>query len=53
MEMQTINGYRNIINQRNRVGADIIRPRTSHNFSGMQLVVCGDSTHRCHGSGTI
>ncbi len=30
MEMQTINGYRNIINQRNRVGADIIRPQDLH-----------------------
>ena len=45
--MRTINGYRNIINLHNLVGADIIRPLNLHKFIGVQLVGCGDSTHRC------
>ena len=34
MEMQTINGYCNIINQHNRVGANIIRPRDLYHSTG-------------------
>ena len=32
--MQTINGYRNITNQHNRVGMDIIRPRDLYHSTG-------------------
>ena len=34
MEMRTINGYRNIINLHNRVGANIIRPRNLYRSTG-------------------
>ena len=42
MEMRTINGYRNIINLHNRVGADIIRPRSLYKFINAHFVGCGD-----------
>ena len=32
----------NITNQHNSVGADIIRPRSLHNFIDSHLVGCGD-----------
>ena len=34
-----------IINQHNIVVADIIRPRSLHNFIDIQYVGCGDSPH--------
>ena len=37
-----INGYRNITNQHNHVGADIIRPRNPHNLIAVHFVGCGD-----------
>jgi len=40
--MLMINNHHNITNRHNRAGADNIRPRTPRNFSGVQLVGCGD-----------
>ena len=37
-----INGYRNITNRHNHVGADIIRPRNPHNLIAVHFVGCGD-----------
>jgi len=45
--MLLIGKRNNITNQHNIAGADIIRPRNSHDFIGTQLAGCGDPTHRC------
>jgi hypothetical protein len=50
--MLLIGKRNNITNQHNIAGADIIRPRNSHDFIGTQLAGCGDPTHLCRVSGT-
>ena len=50
--MLLIGKHNNITNQHNIAGADIIRPRNSHDFIGTQLAGCGDPTHLCRVSGT-
>ena len=51
--MPTANGYYNIANSHNRVGADIIRPQSLHKIIDTELAGCGNLTHHCRNSGTI
>ena len=53
MWVSDIDSRINIANYHNDVRTDIIRPRSLHNFIDKHLVGCGDSTHRCSGTGSL